>query len=345
MHFASLALSIVTFAPAPQDAQLLLVDRVQVIVNDEILTYRQVMGTTVRSLAKGEILTKTELEERAGQVGQKLINERLQVQGGIDMGMEEEAVMRNVYSHTDRLVGSAGGFIQMADNLNDSGISLLDEEKKNRRSLYRFSWDRAITGLNVGVSGRAYRDRYVRPGQIKLRYDLLDQGKPGAEAIQGISTHYHLQKLTFPTKQGEKEIETTWGRANEVRKSLLDGLDFTTAVRGSADPGKDDGRLLPMTSMELARNDGLEVAAFAISAKVEEISRPMPILHGRSIRGWRLMKLIDTDAPLLPLFEAPKTQAMLRQVIQADNDDYLRSEGLESLNQGAYIWFSGGVED
>ena len=345
MLLAPLALSIVTLAPAPQDARLELVDRVEVIVNDEILTYRQVMGSTVRSIPKGSNPTATQLAELRRKIGLDLIDEHLQVQGGIDMGFEEEAVMRVVSDNTDRQIGSAGGVIQMADELDNSGISLFEQESKLRRNLYRFSWDRAITGANVGVAGRAYRDRHVRPGQIKLRYDLLEQGQPGAEAIQGTSARYYLQELIFPNPQGLTESETTRIRAEEVRKSLLEGLEFTEAVRGSSRPGENDGLLPPLTSAQLLRNGGPEMAAFAISAKVEEISRPMPILHGRSIRGWRLMKLIDTDAPLLPLFEAPKTQAMLRQVIQADNDDYLRSEGLESLNQGAYIWFSGGVED
>ena len=53
------------------------------------------------------------------------------------------------------------------------------------------------------------------------------------------------------------------------------------------------------------------------------------------------MKLLGTDAPLLPLFEAPETQALLRKTILAESDNYLRSEGLKELNRGAYIWFSG----
>jgi len=345
MHLVSLALSIVTLAPAPQDAQLELVDRVEVIVNDEILTFRQVMGTTARSIPQGSTPTDNQLAELRRKIGLDLIDERLQVQGGIDMGFEEEAVMRIVANNTDHRIGSAGGVIQMAEELGDKGISLFDQESKLRRDLYRFSWERAVTGANAGVSGRAYRDRHVRPGQLKLRYELLENGQPGAEAIQGTSECYHLQELIFPIKQGKTESETTRVRAVEVRKSVLEGLDFTAAVRGSSGPNDNDGILPPLTGEQLVRNGGPEAAAFAISAEVGEISRPMPILVGRSIAGWRLMKLLDSDAPLLPLFETPKTQALLRNAIQADSDDYLLSEGLESLNQGAYIWFSVAGED
>jgi len=345
MHLAPLALSFAIFAPAPQDAPLELVDRVEVIVNDEILTYRQVMGTAARSIPDGSNPTATQLAELRRDIGLELIDERLQVQGGIDMGFEEEAVMRIVSNNTDRRIGTAGGVIQMAEELDDNGISLFEQESKLRRNLYRFSWERAVTGANVGVSGRAYRDRHVRPGQLKLRYELLEQGQPGAETIQGTSARYHLQELIFPIMQGQTESETTRVRAEEVRRELLEGLDFTTAVKGSTNPAENDGVLPPLTGEQLARNGGAELAAFAISAKVGEISRPIPVLLGRSIRGWRLMKLLDSDAPLLPLFESPRTQTLLRQTIQADSDDYLRSEGLESLNRGAYIWFSGAVKD
>jgi hypothetical protein len=345
MHLAPLALSIVSLVPAPQDAQLVLVDRVEVIVNDEILTFRQVMGTAALSIPDGSTLTANQLAELHRKVGLDLIDERLQVQGGIDMGFEEEAVMRVIADSTDRQIGSAGGVIQMAEELDENGISLFEQESRLRRNLYRFSWDRAITGANVGVSGRAYRDRHVRPGQLKLRYALLENGQPGAQTIQGTAARYHLQELIFPIPEGQTESETTRVRAEEVRKSLLEGLDFTTAVRGSSNPSENDGLLPPLTSEQLVRNGGPEIAAFAISAEAGQISRPMPVLIGRSIAGWRLMKLIDSDAPLLPIFEAPKTQTLLRKAIQADSDNYLRSEGLKSLNQGAYIWFPGSVEE
>lgn len=345
MQIAYLALSIASIAPMTQDGQLELVDRVEVIVNDEILTYRQVMGSAVRRIPDGIKPTPTQLAELHRQVGKDLIDERLKVQGGIDMGFEEEAVQRIVTSNTLRRVSSAGGVVEMADELDGSGLSLTEQESDLRRKLYSFSWERAITGVNVGVAGRTYRDRYVRPGQLKLRYELFEEGQPGAEAIQGSSAKYHLQELLFPIPQGEAEGESTKLRAEEVRRTLLEGLEFTAAVRGSSTSPENDGMLPPLTVEQLSRNGGPEAAAFAITAKVGDISRPMPILRGRNLLGWRIMKLLDTDAPLLPLFELPRTQALLQSTIQSEKDDYLRSEGLKGLNQGAYIWFTGAPQE
>jgi hypothetical protein len=106
MHLAPLALSFLSLVPAPQDAQLVLVDRVEVIVNDEILTFRQVMGTAARSIPSGSTPTANQLAELRRKIGLDLIDERLQVQGGIDMGFEEEAVMRIVADNTDRRIGA-----------------------------------------------------------------------------------------------------------------------------------------------------------------------------------------------------------------------------------------------
>ncbi|MCH2107112.1 MAG: hypothetical protein MK291_10770, partial [Planctomycetes bacterium] len=152
---------------------------------------------------------------------------------------------------------------------------------------------------------------------------------------------YHLQELIFPIPEGSTESETTRLRAEEVRQELLNGLSFTEAVRGSTNATGSDGMLAPMTAEKLSRNGGPEMAAFALSARVTEISRPIPVLRGRNILGWRLMKLLDTDAPLLPIFESPRTQTLLRRRIQAEKDDYLRTEGLDGLNRGAYIWYPG----
>jgi len=339
MHLAILALSIAPSAPSLQDAELELVDRVEVIVNDEILTYRQVMGTAARSIPDGAQPTARQLAELRVKIGMDLIDERLKVQGGIDMGFEEEAVMRIVADNTARRVGSAGGVVQMAEKLDAGAISLSEQESELRRKLYRFSWERAVTGVNVGVSGRPYRDRYVRPGKLQLHYELLEEGQPGAEAIQGSPAKYHLQELIFRIPEGSTEGETTRLRAEAVREELLNGLSFADAVRGSSTPQANDGLLPPLTAEQLSRNGGPEMAAFALSARVGEISRPIPIVRGRTIFGWRVMKLLDTDAPLLPIFESPKTQTLLLRQIQAEKDDYLRAEGLKGLNRGAYIWY------
>lgn len=344
MHFAALLLSFTPLVSSPQDtidlSKFTLVDRVEVIVNDEILTYRQVMATAARSIPAGATPTPRQLADLRTQVGHDLIDERLAVQGGIDMGFEEEAVNRVVAGTTDRLVGSAGGVVQMADNLDGEGVSLSDQENELRRNLYRFSWERAITGANVGVAGRPFRDRYVRPGRLKLRYELLGAGQLGAEQISGTSGRYHLQEISFPI-HGEEGGEPARLRAEIVHRNLEGGLEFAAAVQSSDQPGPNDGLLPPMTGAELARSGGPDVLGFALSAAKGEVSQPMPILRGGRLAGWRLMKLVDTEAPLLPIFELARTQNLLRRMMQTEADDYRREAGLKALNSGAYIWITG----
>jgi len=341
MHIAALALTTLALAPAPQEAEgLRMVDCVEVIVNDEILTYRQVMGAAARRIPEGVSPTQMQLAELRNQVGRDLINERLQVQGGIDMGFEEQAVERIVDSSTERRIGTAGGVIQMADQLGETNSSLNDQKTALRRDLYRFSWERAITGVSAGVSGRPFRDRYVRPGKLRLHFEQLKAGRMGAEAIGGQSARYQLQEITLPIPS-EAEAEEVRVRAEEIYKELSNGLEFTAAVQALPNPPENDGVLPPLTGADLARNGGAEVAAFALSAAPGDISRPMPILVSRRrLVGWRIMKLIEADAPLLPLFEAPKTQASLRRAIQRETDDYRRNAGIKALTQGAYVWLA-----
>ena len=341
MHLALFTLSIATLSFAPQDvSDLQLVDRVEVIVNDEILTYRQVLKAAAQRIPEGVSPTARQLVELRRMVGNELVDEHLKVQGGIDMGFEEDVVKRIVANNTHRRIGTAGGVIKMADELDSGGSSLFEQEKRLRRNLYRFSWERAVTGSNVGVSGRAYRDRYVRPGQLKLRYERLENGQLGAEAIKGTSARYHLQEHIFRIHD-EKDSEASRLRAEEMRERLRGNLGFTEAVRISPDPPENDGMLPILSGADLMQRRETEIAAFAISAKPGEVSRPIPILLGRRIAGWRLIKLLDSDAPLLPIFDVPRTQTLLRSSIQDEGDDYWRSKGLEGLNQGAFIWVSG----
>jgi len=372
MNLTHLVLSLATLTPAPQDANdLLLVDRVEVIVNDEILTYRQVMGTAARKIPEGVTLSRRQLDEVRREVGLDLIDERLEVQGGIDMGFEEQTVDRIVANNTEHRIGTAGGVVQMAEDLDDKGVSLFEQESELRRNLYRFSWERAITGANVGVSGRTFRDRYVRPGQLRHRYELLEAGMMGAEEIKGRSARYQLQELILPIPpaddadppdvRGEKlrvHAEKLRVRAEGLYLELMEGKDFTTAVRetpgtpqnkiiaeqavantaGAPEEEANDGVLPPLTGLLIAKNAGKEVAAFAISATHGEISRPLPFLIDNKLYGWCIMKLLETESPILPVFELARTQTLLTKVIQLEADDYRRSEGLKILNQGAYIW-------
>ena len=78
-----------------------------------------------------------------------------------------------------------------------------------------------------------------------------------------------------------------------------------------------------------------------MEAKPGDVSRPIPIIIRGSIVGWRLMKLLKTEAPLLPFFQDSHTQDLLRLTIQTEADEYWRSLGLEALNSGAYVWSMG----
>jgi len=340
MHLAALVFSIAALSPAPQDTNdLRRIDRVEVIVNDEIITWRQVMRTTTLNTPEGTTPTPRLFRK----IGNDLIDNYLQVQGGIDMGFEEEDVKRQVTRNTERLIGSEGGMIQMAKTLDDKGISLFDRESDIRRQLYSSSWEQAVTGAKPGVSGRTYQDRYVRPGQLRLRYKLFEANLMEAELIRGTSARYHLQELDMliPPESEPGLIEAS---VKGLHQELKDGLDFTSAVQSLPNPPEGDGFRQPLTHKQLAReHPGL--ALFAISAAPGEISVPVPISltdpdGGKHLVGWRLIKFLRSDAPELPIFEVPRTQALLRKVIQDEGDKYRRSGGQRALKDGAFTWFA-----
>jgi hypothetical protein len=344
MLFHSLPLAAALLSPALQDADLILVDSVEVIVNDEILTYRQVMSAAARRVREGAQPTAQQLARLRNSVARDLIEERLQVQGGIDMGFKPQTVELMVTDNMERRVDAAGGVIQMADKLQQGNLSLNEQKTKMRRDLYRYSWDRAITGVSAGVSGRTYRDRYVRPGKLLLHHQLLKKGRLGAEAIGGQSARYSLQELLFPISSADN-AEQVRVRAENIYRQIVEGDDFTETIRAQSTPTAggapaSDGMLPTLTGLDLARNGGPEIAAFALSAAEGELSTPLPVVREGKILGWRIVKLIKTEKPILPVFSLPKTQAAIRKAIQQEADEARRSSGIKALSDGAFVWIA-----
>ena len=338
MQIVALALAAALFSPITQDADLRVVDYVEVIVNDEILTYQQVMGATVRK-AEGAQLTPQQLAALHNDVAIELIQERLKMQGGIDMGIESQAVERLVGDNMERQIDAAGGAIQMADRLGQKELSLNDQKTAMRRKLYRFSWERAITGVGAGVSGRTYRDRYVRPGKLQLHHEQLKNGLLGAEAIGGTPALYSLQQLVFPVSPGDVAVQVrVQAQAERIYSELSAGADFTEIIRAQPTPAENDGMLSPKTWLQLAKNGGPKVALFAQSAAVGEFSSPIPIQIKGQLLGWRIVKLIKAEKPVLPIFSLPQTQSALRRAIQKETDEHRSRAGIEALRRGAYIW-------
>ena len=337
MQIVALTLAAALFSPITQDADLKVVDYVEAIVNDEILTYRQVLGAIGRKIPEGTQLTPQQFASLHNSVAVELIQERLKMQGGIDMGIESQAVERLIVDNMDRQIDAAGGAIQMADSLGQRELSLNDERMALRRKLYRFSWERAITGEGAGVSGRTYRDRYVRPGKLQLHHKRLKDGLLGAEAIGGTPALFSLQQLLFPVSPGDV-AEQVRVQVEKTYSELSAGADFTQIIRAQPTPAEKDGMLSPKTWLQLAKNGGPKVALFAQSAAIGDLSSPIPILSEGQLIGWRIIKLIKAEKPILPIFNLPQTQSAIRRAIQEETDEHRRKAGIRALRLGAYIW-------
>lgn len=339
MQIVALTLAAALSSPLTQDADLGMVDRVEVVINDEILTYQQVMGVAVRSIPEGTQLQMPEFTALRNRIGSGLIRERLELQGGLNMGFKPEEVERSIKNLIERRIDDAGGVIQLADQLSQNSLSLNDEKKKLRRVIYRDKWKRAITGQGAGVFGRIYRDRYVRPGMLQLYYEQIKDGRLDAEAIGGTSALYFLQEINLGVSPvNDTDAELVRQQAEELRDQLKEGADFTEIIRAQPKPPEKDGMLPPYTWLAFARNGFPKIAAFARSAAVGDFSEPIEIVRDGKVVGWRIMKLIKAEKPVLPIFNLPRTQAALRKVIQNEMDNHRLDVGVRALRDGAYVW-------
>ncbi|MDF1838413.1 MAG: hypothetical protein P1V35_11125 [Planctomycetota bacterium] len=95
-----------------------------------------------------------------------LVEAFLEVRAGQDRGFDPEVVENLVKRRFARAQESAGGYQAFHQQLTAGNSSPEQYKESFRRTLYRFAWQGAITGKQIGTTGRKELNRYVRPGEI-----------------------------------------------------------------------------------------------------------------------------------------------------------------------------------
>lgn len=344
------ALSLLAALAAPQAAQefgppatvraeepppgVELYDSVQLLVNNDCITHSDLLRMTwqMGQSRKGS----ADMQELFRESITTLTRDLLLEQAGRDLGYEPEiidaTVRREMQAQRER-VGSASALAEALDASRMDSSMLRDQ---NEGMVYRVLYRRAITGAGAGPGGRAYVDRYVRPGKMHLEFR-----RQGSRL--DLPAIVHLQEIIIAPEVGE-DLGGARQRAFLVRSRAQRGEDFAALGREFGVPTKPVGNtrvhdvnLDPIAEPQLASRP--EVLEFVRGAQAGDVSEPLPAtMASGQIGGWRLLRLVERVEGVAQRFEDREFQESLRQKLVEAREEYEVERALRRLMGAAYIW-------
>lgn len=311
-----------------------LFDSVQLLVNSDCITHSDLLRLTWQRGQSGE--GGGDMQKLFRESVAELTREYLLQQAGRDMGYPPDvidATVRREKAARRERFGSATALAEVLEaSRMDSGM--LTEDIEGR--VYRYLYERAITGVGEGPGGRAYVDRYVRPGRMSLEFR-----RQGSRL--DLPPVVHLQEIIVAPGTGE-DLGSARQRAFLVRSRAVRGEDFAALNREFGAATKRVGNefvhetdLDPIEEPRLASRP--EVLEFVRGAKPGDISDPLPAtVAGGQVGGWRLLRLVERVEGVAQRFEDREFQESLRERMLEAREEYEIDRALRRLMLAAYVW-------
>ncbi|MBL8863875.1 MAG: peptidylprolyl isomerase [Planctomycetes bacterium] len=310
------------------------VDRPVVIVNQDLITASR-LERDLRQYERNRPLT-TDTERRAAerQILTDRVKERLGIQAGANLGVDERLIDRRVADSMERLRERENGVVGLARFLESRDISGPDVRLRLRDDIYGQLWTSGQTGEAPGPLGRVTVDRYVRPGALRFQYQQALLRPAEVEALGGSVGLVRFQQIVLdPARLGG--LDAAREEARSLAQRVAAGEDMAELARlHGGDPGSDG-----VTEVEEARLAELfpEIASFTARATPGEISTPIASeARGRSLV--RVVRFLERRAPVEPEFRDAQLQGKLRQTTQNRLEQYRLESAYAALLRGSYVW-------
>lgn len=298
--------------PPPVDGAWQDFDGVALIVNNEIVTLRELNNLLRDARSEGAGTTAEEANEMLSQVAETTVTIALQTQAGRELGIPAEAVAETVERYLDdqRRSKSAKETETWLQTEGAADLGVLRQQVT--RELYRSFWIQGEVGRGTSW-GRAYTDRYVRPGQLREAY-IINEGMLSDPAT------YRLQFLVLPA--------AAWGDA-ETAKEALEGF------RADIEGGADMGALVDEFGAVLRDSRGITdwvpapnitdpaIQAFCAEAGEGALSPVLPLSSpSGGLEGYQLVRVVARiEGQDAPDFADSLLQSKLEELIQKRWDD------------------------
>ena len=303
-------------------------DGVAMIVNDDIVTLRELDRLLRDARGRAETTTSDDTAELLLLVAEDAVTQRLWIQAGERIGIPSESVEDTI----DRYLRDTRRDLspqETADWMAEAGAKDLTELRDDTRDqLYRTFWIQATRGEPTGGL-RAAEDRFVRPGQLREAYLVNEDALVSPPTVI-------FQFLALSS--------AAWGDA-EIAREALEGM------RADILEGADMGALVDEYGWGLRETRGIteriaisdvdddQLKEFAEGAEEGALSGLLPILGpSGEVQGYRLARIVSRTTGLAaPSFEDATIQTGLGEQLRRGWDTRRLELGSERLWRSAFI--------
>ncbi len=301
--------------PAPSTWSTL--NRLELAVNDDAFTRARLRAGRPGNQASPEQM-KQELERLTGDM--------LMAQAGQDLGFEPDMIQAMVQGELDRRQEVAGTAARLSDELATKRWTSTSYVEDAKSYIYRTLFVRSVTGRDAGPLGRAYVDRYVRPGRLWLETQIAKE-RPIFVTLRAMQ--FHLGR--YDSKEDAADA------ANAMLVRLRAGEDFGRLAEEYelCEPGT--GGLQKRVRLEELATKIPTFHAFASSAKNGDLSAPLEWGVDGRLNALIVLQMVEKTGGAPGPFEDPRLQQDLRERIQERLDDFHVVEAMERLFRSAHI--------
>ena len=310
-------------------------DRVVVIVNEDIFTYRAIQQQLVKLKNKHGLEGREALQQAQGEILTAGVRERLWVQGGIDLGVDPDQVHRMARNELERLQERHDGVVGLSEYLKSLGIEPNEAREEIQDIVYKDLFDDRITGESPTAIGRTTRDTFVRPGLCRFHFRNVLSNKRDLPQIGGKAQEVVLQLLVIEPSHFEN-VEAGRVLAEQLRQRIVDGEDMGDLNEQYGGSKRNRGVTEPFDEGRLAQVDP-KLVPFVRDAAPGDVS-PVMEYRNENFSTWRIVRLVDRTPAVVPEFKSPEVQKALLKSLHDGRSEYRRDMEFRRLIKGSYVW-------
>jgi hypothetical protein len=318
----------------PEGPEWFSLDGVAIIINQNITTKSDVDIEYFRQYRDKPVSDADEQKRRYDDLVADRIERTLAMQAGQDMGASEELIAQQVNDRFEHFVQARGGIVETTKWLEHQRETTQDLRRDIREVLFVRLWRDWITGEGSGVGKRPEQDRFVRPGELKFRFNQLvqDPGKFGM--LGGTAETVTLQSLLLdPVENGG--MDKTNALARDLRRRILDGDDMHDLVLTY---GKSKNDIIKDVTISDLGRQHKSMARFADKAQIDEVSEPMPFKAGTGQTFVQIVRLVEKKAGVRPQLASPEVQKTMTKGMQTERDEIRLRLAYDVLYEASYVW-------
>ena len=316
-----------------------LVDRVEIVVNEDIVTRRSLMREMMLLQRKGQLTSQSNPREAEGEVRTNALKRLLAVQAGEKMGLDRALVDRQVNQFLRRQRDHFDGVVGLAEHLESRDIDAQDHRREVERDLYQLFWTNYVTGEGPATQGaRISVDRYVRPGLRLFEYRNLIAQPEQLPAIGGHPQRVTVQLLYLDPGAIGVDLAAARKLAVQLRERVLDGEDMALLNdQYGASKKRSSFQPEPLDEARLKQLDPA-LGEFVAGAQPGDVSEVMTYATKERGEIWRIVRLVAREESAVPDIGSLDVQHRLTELYDRTLADYRLETAFGGLFRAAYVW-------